>query len=294
MKVKPECLLCLFERGFKAGLAFARNDHEKQVRLAKELMKFLIEKFDFNQVPSWIGSHRERIVQKMLGDPDPYKKLKITSNELARKIWREIRVNFDFKEKNYETFRKLIMCAAVANSMEWFISGYDFSASAFENDLKIAETKIAIDEIPSLWNDLKNSRSLLYILDNAGEAVIDLDVARYLRNFVDELFVAAREKPVLNDITFSEAIELGFGDIANEVIPVGWFIGIHLDKKGLNPRFKDIFNKVDLVIAKGMGAYESLSEYKFNKPVYVILKAKCNPVAENLGVPRGHYVIKKL
>jgi len=294
MKVKPECLLCLFERGFKAGMTFAKGDYEKQVELAKKLMIFLINEFNFNQVPSWIGSQREKIVQKVLGINDPYKDLKIASNELAKEIWNKIKNELDFEKKDYEKFRRIFICAAVANSVEWFISGYDFSVDNFKQDLETAESKIALDETLSLWNDIQNSKSVLYILDNAGEAVIDLDVAKYLKNFIKHLFIAARENPVLNDITFNEAIELGFGEIADEVIPVGWFIGVHLDKEDLNPRFREVFDKVDLVIAKGMGAYESLSEYKFDKPVYVILKVKCNPVAENLGVPKGHYVIKKL
>lgn len=284
----------MFERGFRAGINFAKGNYEKQIELGKELMKFLLNEFNFNQVPSWIGSQREKIVQRVLGINDPYKELKIASNKLASEIWGEIKTELDFSKKDYKTFKRIITYAAVANSVEWFISGYDFSANDFKHDLEVAQTKIALDETLDLWNDIQKSKSILYILDNAGEAVIDLDVVKYIKEFIEKIFVAAREKPILNDITFSEAIELGFGEIADEIIPVGWFIGVHLDKADLNPRFREVFNEVDLVIAKGMGAYESLSEYKFDKPVYVILKAKCEPVAENLRVPRGYYVIKKL
>lgn len=275
-------------------MLFAKNDYNKQLELGRELMRFLLEKFNFNQVPSWIGSLREKVVQRVLGLSDPYSELKQKSNELATKIWAKVKRKLNLDARNYETFRKILIYAAVANSVEWFISGYNFSEKAFMHDLMIAESKVSLDDSKLLWKDIQNSQSILYVLDNSGEAVIDLDVVRYLSQYVKEVFVAAREKPVLNDITVQEAIDLGFERIATKVIPVGWFIGIHLDKKELNPEFKDIFDYVDLVIAKGMGSYESLSEYKFNKPVYVILKAKCNPVANDLGVTRGTYVVKKI
>lgn len=294
MKVKPECLLCLFERGFKAGMVFAKDDYDKQLELAKELMAFLIKEFNFNQVPSWIGSWREKIVQRVLQNPDPYRELKKKSNELAKTIWNEIKKEIDLNLNEYNTFRKIILSAAVANSVEWFISGYDFSVESFKKDLNQSESKISIDDTINLWEDIKKAKKILYILDNAGEAVVDLDVVGYLKKLNKNIIVAARESPVLNDITIKEAIELGFDSVADKVIPVGWFIGVHLDKEGLNPLFTENFNKANVVIAKGMGAYESLSEYTFDKPVYVVLKAKCNPVANHLGVPRGTYVIKKL
>jgi hypothetical protein len=42
-----------------------------------------------------------------------------------------------------------------------------------------------------------------------------------------------------------------------------------------------------LVIAKGMANYESLSEYSNLPPVAYLMAAKCDPIAEEVGVPRG-------
>ena len=75
---------------------------------------------------------------------------------------------------------------------------------------------------------------------------------------------------------------------------MGWFVGTFLDVEGVNKEFLNMFNKADIIIAKGMGNYESLTEYKFNKPVYILMKAKCLPVARHAGVHQGALVIKKL
>ncbi len=294
MKVKINCLLCILERGVRAVNLLTEASDEEVLKVAKELLKLLAKEFDFNQVPSWLGTLRERIIQNTLSNPDIYKKIKDESNKVALELVREILKDFDFQVLNYENFRKILSLAAAANAMEWFIRGHQFSLQDLHTELLNAHDRLMIDDTRLLWRDFQKAVSIMYILDNAGEAVFDLHVVKFLKKFGKTIFVAAKEKPVLNDITVEEAIELGFKDVADDVVPVGWFVGVFLDKKETNPRFLELFNSVDLVIAKGMGAYESLSEYSFRKPVYVILKAKCDPVANSLGVPRGSYVVKRL
>ena len=41
------------------------------------------------------------------------------------------------------------------------------------------------------------------------------------------------------------------------------------------------------MLAKGMASYETLSEGWLGRPVLVLLTAKCDPVAREVGVPRG-------
>ncbi|RLI75375.1 hypothetical protein DRP05_14900, partial [Archaeoglobales archaeon] len=45
----------------------------------------------------------------------------------------------------------------------------------------------------------------------------------------------------------------------------------------------------DIIIAKGMANYESLSESRF-KPIAFLLTAKCEPVAKDIGVKVGDMV----
>jgi hypothetical protein len=50
------------------------------------------------------------------------------------------------------------------------------------------------------------------------------------------------------------------------------------------------FAAADLILAKGMGYYESLSELPTEGRVFYCLKAKCQPVADSLGVLLNSYV----
>ena len=47
----------------------------------------------------------------------------------------------------------------------------------------------------------------------------------------------------------------------------------------------------DFVIAKGMGNYESLSDDELPIPVAHVLRTKCVPVADSIGVPLNQNVV---
>jgi uncharacterized protein with ATP-grasp and redox domains len=52
-----------------------------------------------------------------------------------------------------------------------------------------------------------------------------------------------------------------------------------------------IFQAADLIISKGQGNYEGLSEEA--RPVFFLLKAKCSVIAHDVGVRQGSIVLKK-
>jgi hypothetical protein len=54
--------------------------------------------------------------------------------------------------------------------------------------------------------------------------------------------------------------------------------------------FRGEFLAADLVLAKGMGYWETLSELPAEGKVFHLLKAKCRPVAASLGVSLNSYV----
>ncbi|MEJ2648889.1 MAG: ARMT1-like domain-containing protein [Sedimentisphaerales bacterium] len=51
------------------------------------------------------------------------------------------------------------------------------------------------------------------------------------------------------------------------------------------------FEKANLVIAKGQGNYETLSDV--NKNLFFILKAKCPVISRNIGCEIGEMILQK-
>lgn len=54
--------------------------------------------------------------------------------------------------------------------------------------------------------------------------------------------------------------------------------------------FLDILNNADLVISKGQGNYEALSDC--GRKIFFLLKAKCPVISEKLNVSLNDYVFK--
>jgi uncharacterized protein with ATP-grasp and redox domains len=55
--------------------------------------------------------------------------------------------------------------------------------------------------------------------------------------------------------------------------------------------FREVFEGADLIIAKGQGNYETLSEHEAN--IYFLLRAKCPVVAEHIGCEVGSALLYK-
>ncbi len=95
--------------------------------------------------------------------------------------------------------------------------------------------------------------------------------------------------PVQGDVTLEDIREAGLEGEFGRVMTTG------VASPGIvfslaSAQFKQEFESADLIFAKGMGHYEALSKLSPEWKVFYCLKAKCQPVAESLGVPLNSYV----
>jgi uncharacterized protein with ATP-grasp and redox domains len=144
-------------------------------------------------------------------------------------------------------------------------------------DMQIGYFRKAIDK----------AENILYLADNAGEIVFDRLLIEQLP--IEKITMAVKGSPVINDATMEDAILAGLPKIV-EVIDNG------SDAPGTileicSQSFKNYFNKADLVIAKGQGNYETLSDV--DKNIFFILKAKCPVIAKDLGCEVGEMILRR-
>ena len=150
----------------------------------------------------------------------------------------------------------------------------------------ILDQDFAIFDYNSFKNQLKKTKSILYIGDKVGESVFDKILIKELRKPVK---YAVRSIPIINDVTFEDAIASGLDEVA-ELIDSGCKSpGVILDQS--TPEFLNLFNKSDLVISKGQGNFEGLSDC--NRQVFFLLKAKCQIISNHLGIKEGSIILKK-
>lgn len=57
-----------------------------------------------------------------------------------------------------------------------------------------------------------------------------------------------------------------------------------------SPQFRERFDRADLIVAKGQGNYESLSDV--DKHIFFILKAKCPVIARDLDGEIGEMILR--
>ena len=149
----------------------------------------------------------------------------------------------------------------------------------------------SIDHTSELYSVLSNGGlRVLWLFDNAGEAVFDtilIDLIRSMGNTV--IGVAKAEPGFQNDLTISDAEYAELGNRLDELISTGYAgSSIHLDK--VNGEFLKRLKASDLVVAKGMAHFEYLSEVDLGKPTVFLLVPKCEPVARALSVEKGTLV----
>jgi uncharacterized protein with ATP-grasp and redox domains len=148
--------------------------------------------------------------------------------------------------------------------------------------------EFAIDDTMQLERKLENAKAILYLADNAGEVFFDLPLVERLEDFAPVTYVV-KDSPVQNDVTLDDLEKFGLAEELSRVITTGTDTP-GVDMAMASEEFKAEFEAADLVLAKGMGYWETLSELPPQGKVFYLLKAKCKPVADSLGAALNSYV----
>ena len=103
-----------------------------------------------------------------------------------------------------------------------------------------------------------------------------------------DIVFAVREKPIINDVTLEDAKFTGMHDNAAVISSGSIYPGTVLPET--SDKFQRLFNSADVIIAKGQGNYETLSDVKKNN-LYFLLRIKCDIVAKKINAGLGFLVL---
>jgi uncharacterized protein with ATP-grasp and redox domains len=275
MKLSPSCYDCLTKLIVQAA-SLATDDQDVRDRAVSEGSKILEENFAFDEVSIVLATKIHDAIKNITHNPDPYYRMKQAEIELARGLHTEIKCRFGDK------FNGLLKLAALGNNMDFF-RHFD----VIKEDMN-REVKFAIDDSEYFEARLKRADKLIYLADNAGESFFDLPLIKWMKQFTEVIYVV-KDSPVQNDITIEDIKRAGLQKEFGSIITTGTATpGVILSLA--SDQFKREFELADLIFAKGMGYYESLSELPAQDKVFYCLKAKCQPVADSLNVPINSFV----
>ena len=277
-----DCIPCFVRQALEAARLVGGDEQacEQVVRLVLALAA----EMDLSQSPPAMGGRIHRVIRQVTGKDDPYKEIKQKFNALALRLYPDLKRLIAGSAKPLETAVRL----AIAGNI------IDFGVSS---SLDVAEVERVIDDsLTTDWDTsqiedfaaaVKEASRILYLCDNAGEIVFDRLLVEQLP--CEKITCVVKSAPVINDATMEDAAVAGLTDIV-EVIENG------SDNPGtiLETCSKDFYRRfedADLVIAKGQGNYETLSDVDRN--IFFILKVKCPVIARHLGCEVGTMILRK-
>jgi uncharacterized protein with ATP-grasp and redox domains len=274
MKASKYCYECLQKLAYQAA-GLATNDEPAKARAIEEGLKILHDNFSLDCVSIVVAAKIHDAVKKITGNPDPYREMKDKEIAVARELSQVL-------ELKHDDFASCLRFAALGNTIDFFrpIDG-------IEREMK-GRVDFVIDDSERFEARLKDAGRVLYLADNAGEAFFDLPFLRWMRKRASVAYVV-KASPVQDDVTLEDIRRTGLEAQLGEIITTGTATpGIDLSQA--SAEFKHEFDSADLIFSKGMGYYESLSELPAAGRVFYCLMAKCQPVADSLGVPLKSYV----
>jgi hypothetical protein len=230
--------------------------------------------------------HRE--TYRILGTKDPYKALKKMSNEVALELYPAAE-RFVGNSKN--PMRDAFLCAVVGNVLDFGIgTGYDHPAKLKKEFKNLLAEGLGHDDTPRIKKILNKADKVVYLGDNCGEIVLDRLALKQLKEYDIDLTLAVKEEPILTDATKRDIAGLGMQKIVDRIVEVPGF-AVGMDLKALKGPFGKRLRDADLIIAKGMANFESLSETDI-MPIAYLLRTKCSPVANAMRLPKDINAVK--
>jgi len=282
MKIYLDCIPCFIRQSLDAA-RHATDDvniHEKVVCGVLGLANNL----DMSQSPPIIGQKIHRLIRELVGVDDPYHGVKQQFNNIALKLYSKMRHLVIESEDPLETAVRL---AIAGNIIDFGVKSQLQEEELEETINKCLSEVFSGSRIEDFRSAINEAENILYLADNAGEIVFDRLLIEQLP--IEKITVAVKGSPVINDATMQDAEIAGLPKIV-EVIDNGSDApGTILES--CNQSFRNRFEKADLIIAKGQGNYETLSDV--NKNIFFILKAKCPVISRNIGCEVGEMILQK-
>jgi len=284
MRAVEPCYSCIEKLAYRVAELIGKTESStKKTEALEEGISYLEENFSTEWIPANLAGNMQSRMKEVSGCSDPFQRVKDKEMQRARQLSSEFHPQEDATEK------ELIEFAVKGNSVDFFVD-LDKMREQITAPVNffIDDTGWFLEKLHTLKDNPR--AKLLYFADNAGEYYFDLPLLGRLQQYTNVYYVI-KEKPIQNDISLEEVNRMGL-NVPSKIVSTG------TDTPGLYPEiasagFMELYREADLILAKGMGNYETLPDLSLPAPALLLFKAKCMPVAESIGVPLDSYVAAK-
>ncbi len=279
MKMSLDCIPCFIRQALDAS-RMVSDDPAIHEKILGEVLQWACN-VDLKRPAPTIGQRIHRRLRQITGSSDPYRQAKDHQNSMALSMLP------DLKNRIMAANDPLVMALRVA------IAGnvIDLGVPGSVTDLRVRETIEKCLSEPLIGKQAEfiaavgNAHHILYLTDNAGEIAFDRLLIEQLGP--SRVTVAVRGGPAINDATMPDALAVGMRELTDVIDNGSDAPGTVLSD--CSQTFKKRFRDADMIIAKGQGNFETLSEEPGN--IFFLFKAKCQVISEHAEVPIGSHVV---
>ncbi|MBW7997196.1 MAG: DUF89 family protein [Candidatus Glassbacteria bacterium] len=284
MRTYLDCIPCFVRQSLEAA-RLASDDENLHRKILERALKTAAA-WDYSIPPPGLGQGVHRAIRELSGVDDPYGETKTRFTGYLMELVPELEQRVARADDPFLAALKLAVAGNVIDfGINIHLTRSDIdraveSALAWEPDRESVE---------AFRNALAASAKILYAGDNAGEIVFDKLFIRWINELfapVEVTFVA-RGCPILNDVTLEDSRRAGIEEVARLIDNGSDAPGCLLDD--CSAEFHAALDEAGMVISKGQGNYETLSEIPHQ--TFFLLKAKCSCIALDIGVAEGDLIL---
>ena len=278
MKVAAECVPCLLRRTlYETRLV----DPSKERAVMAAALDILARRFGHHPISTDLATEVHLRTYSILGTSDPYAEQKGRANAAARRLLPMARDIIDSADDRLEA---AVTVSVVGNVLDFGIAGGLDDPSQFEGRfLALCGEGLGASDMEEIRGMIHRGSRVPFLTDNCGEIVLDALLVEELVRIGCNIDVVVKGGPMLSDATTEDALEARLDRIASRILTTGTaFVG--LDPGALPVDTREALMRADLIISKGMGNFEALTEMDL-PPVAYLMRTKCAPVSEEAGVP---------
>ena len=278
MLIKPDCISCILKMAITALRKLTTDEEVIRDVTIRILALPALQGRQWDLTSPEVIEAVMKIIIDAFGAPDPFQALKLEQNRTALALYPALKQTVLEADDPLQTAVKL---AIVGNAIDLMVT--DRTPNLEKIIRRDLEQPLPEDAFGAFRENLIQTRSLVYLGDNAGEIVFDKLLLETLRGYCSpQVTFVVRSEPALNDATQKEAEMVGMAAVAT-IMPNGLpapVPGTILSR--CSSELRETIREADLVISKGGGNFDALEgEKKLGTDITFMLLSKC--------VPYGHY-----
>ncbi len=284
MKSHLECIPCFIKQSLEAA-RMVTDDEGIQTKVLQEVMKHL-QTISFTESPPKLSREIHKIIREVTGSKDPYRQVKNTSNEIAKKKYSHLK---EIVSESNDPLLMAVKLSIVGNVIDFGTTNRFDVNSMIDNAIK---QEIDASSYLQFTQTLDQSETILFLADNAGEIFYDRLLLEELIKKQKQITYVVKANPIINDALTEDA---KFAGIDRYAKVIACDSGQNLSSPGIllsyaSEQFLKIFESSDMILSKGQGNYEGLSE--INRDIYFMLVVKCPLVAQDIEGEIGKLILK--